>query len=92
MIPQPYPLYARIWQDGYTTPELPPDTAAIIGWEREPLDGGGYTPVTVLINTPGRDTAWALDPDDGWRWRITTNPDDTWTPNPVTPRQGGEHP
>lgn len=88
MIPQSYPLYARLWIGN------PPEvvmTIAIIGWKPDtsPDAHGGYTP--IIANMPHNDPdtpaiyglpATGAHPLEGsaWRWRLTTDPNDPWKP------------
>jgi hypothetical protein len=80
VIPQPYPLYARVWIAGDTTT----DTAAIIGWtptEDDPTFPAN--PIVAFLNSHDpREGPTELT--DEWRWRITTHPDDDWTPGDPT--------
>lgn len=81
MIPQHYPLYARIW----TTDNPNPATAAIIGWTPDPdlPDAINLIPTVVILGGEGdQEIAFALT-HHAWRWHITTNPDSNWTPTPA---------
>lgn len=96
MIPQSYPLYARVWLGEDPTTVM---THAIIGWTPNPkLRDGHYLPITAplphnspisgfAITTPA---AGILNGEGHTRWRITTDPHDEWTPQPRPQASAGE--